>query len=224
MLGAGLYEANEAGRVLEAGFAEASEHIGFVGFNTRLVERIDALELGGDGAGEFEEINESAERTGGKIGGFDFENGDAARAMRSDGGVEGVLVNKAKVLAGEIVQTVEILDARRDYEIYHWGLLEFQHGLENIASTVLQILTERVEISGIDNRGWKNSLTLLPFGFAEELLPPFLEILELWLESGKDFNVVAFGSKGGTGSSVFNSRCVFELVIENIVIFGGSAP
>lgn len=41
----------------EAGLAEAGKHIGFVGFDAGLVERVDALEFGGDGTGEFEEIN-----------------------------------------------------------------------------------------------------------------------------------------------------------------------
>ena len=46
---------------LESRFAKQTEEVGLVGFDARLIEGINAGELGGDGAGSLEEENEGAE-------------------------------------------------------------------------------------------------------------------------------------------------------------------
>lgn len=206
-------------RRLEAGFAEAHEHIGLVGFDAGLIKGIDALKLRRNSARKLEEIDERAERTGGKVGGFDFEDGDAARAVRGDSGVESVLVNKTEVLTGEIVQTIKVLNVGRNGKIGRWGLLEFEHGFKNVAAAFLEILTKRVKVGRIDDGGWEDSLVLFALGFAEKLLPPFFKILKLRLESREDFDVVAARGEFGAGGGVFYRGSVRELVIKSVVIF-----
>ena len=88
-----------------AGFFEQAEHFVLVSHDAGLVEGIDALEFGGDGAGQFKEVNQFAKLTLGDIRRCNFYNGKTG-AVGGDGGAKGVLVNISKGFALKIFQAV----------------------------------------------------------------------------------------------------------------------
>ena len=58
---------------LVSGLAEQREHVLLIALNTRLVERVHAEEIAGDGAGLLEEVEQGADRCRGDLGDFDTQ-------------------------------------------------------------------------------------------------------------------------------------------------------
>ena len=123
----------------------------FIGFDTWLVKGVYAGELSGKGAGDFEEENEGAKRFGRLVGGSDFKNGDTARAVRSDCGLESFLVEIGNGFAFEIGETVEVRGEFWDGKRRSRGATKLEHSFENVATTFLEILAERMEVGRIDD-------------------------------------------------------------------------
>ena len=94
------------------------------------------------------------------------------------------------VLAGQIVQPVEILRIRRDRHLAA-GILHGDHRLEKHPLAVLDVLAHRVQIGGENHRGGENALAVLAFALAEELLEPFAQILQLRIETGEELDLAA---------------------------------
>ena len=84
-----------------------------------------------------------------------------------------------EALAGEEVQAVAVGLVKGDLGRIGVGIYRTDNGLEHNGRAVLNELTERVEICRKNYRCRENTLAVLAFGFAVQLLPPFNKVLKL---------------------------------------------
>ena len=101
-----------------------------------------------------------------------------------------LLVHEVQRLAFQIVQTVQILPVGAD-GVPGGGRIEADHGLENVPLTLLDHLTQRVEVGGELGGHGEQTLAVLALGLAEQLLPPAAEHLEARLVALKDLHGLA---------------------------------
>ena len=114
------------------------------------------------------------------------------------------LVHLVDALACQEVQTVKVLLVRR-YCQAGVGLLHRNYSLEDGTLAILNPLTHGVEVGGEVNRCREDALAILTFTLAVELLPPFTQIMELWLIVRHDFNLLATLIDGVTRSGIDSS-------------------
>ena len=119
----------------------------------------------------------------------------------------GHLVHFINVLAGKVVEAVEVLLVGGDGEAVARGL----HGddrLEDGAFALLNPLAHAVEVGAEIDAGREDALALLTLALAVELFPPLADVVELRLEVDENLNLLASGVKGVTGGSILGSDVV----------------
>ena len=67
-----------------------------------------------------------------------------------------------------------------------------------------------MEVGSIDDGSGENALVLLALGFAEELFPPFGELLEMRFKSGENFQVSSLRKESGAQAGIAEDREVGE--------------
>ena len=110
--------------------------------------------------------------------------------MSKHGALISFLVYNRHILICEEVQTIEVLSVGLEEEV-GLRLLDLHNGLEHDARAVLNELTERVEVCGESSRGGENTLLILTFALAEELLEPFVHHNEVGVVAYEHLNALA---------------------------------
>ena len=100
------------------------------------------------------------------------------------------LVNLVQTLTCEEVQTIEICLVSLNLNLIS-RLLNRDDGLEECALTLLDILTHRVEIGSEGYRCREDTLAVLTLALAIKLLPPLVDVLQLWLIRAENLNLLA---------------------------------
>ncbi len=111
---------------------------------------------------------------------MDQEIGDAALGMRHDRSLHGILVDEINGLAGQIVQSVQVLRIFLDGDLAG-RLLDIDNGLEHDPGTVLNELAQRMQVRRQIDRCREQALVILAFALAVELLPPLGDIMHAGL-------------------------------------------
>ena len=154
------------------GLTQKTEHILLVGLNTGLVEGIYLQNVAADGTGKFKEINHITEVLFVCLFHCKNDGGNAAVLMGKSGAAECVFVNEIHISAFQIAKTVHIGFGGGDGKV-NLGGSDLQHGFKHGALTLLHVLTERVQVTGINGRYGENALAVLTLGFTVKLLEPF---------------------------------------------------
>ena len=203
-------------------FAEKGEHILLVSLYAGLVERIDSEQVGRNAAGELEEVEDGAEIVLVYLFYSDLDLGYAAVDVGKLGAEGCHCVAMLHVLAGKVVQLVQVLGIVAD-NYAALGFLDLDHGLEHHAVTFLDELAHGVEVGGEVDRCGEDTLLVLALGLAVELLPPFSEILELGIVVHQDLDLLTgLAVKEITHCGIFHG-CVLLPFFEELGTFVGSA-
>ena len=120
----------------------------------------------------------------------DLQLRHAAVDVRELGSKLGHGVAVFHVLAGEVVELVEVLRVASDDNLTV-ALLDAHNGLEHVSVTVLDELSHRVEVCGEVDGGREYSFQILAFRLAVELLPPLSKVLELRIVGNQDLYLLA---------------------------------
>ena len=155
---------------------EQGEHILLVSLYTGLVEWIDTEDVTRDTTSALEEIDELAKIVLVELVNLNLHVGHAAIDMGNLSAELGHLVDLIDTLASEEVETIEVLLVRRN-NYGAVGILDGDDGLEDGTLTLLDPLAHGVKVGGEIDRGREDSLVVLAFRFAEELLPPLGHIV-----------------------------------------------
>ena len=104
---------------------------------------------------------------------MDDHVGHAAVVVGQHSALKGLLVDKCHGAALQVVQAVHVggIVAQSNLVL---GLVDEHHRLKQSAAAILDILAQRVQIRGEDDRGGEQALVVLALALAEELLPPLV--------------------------------------------------
>ena len=94
--------------ILIAGFAEKSEHIFLVRFDTGLVKRIYSEKISRDSTRELKEVNERAKRRCGSVGKLDYNVRHATVIVCEECCGHGSFVYVVELATGDEVKTVNV--------------------------------------------------------------------------------------------------------------------
>jgi hypothetical protein len=134
--------------LLETRLVEKSEHILLVSLDARLVKRIDTESVCAHAACELKEIEQTAEVVLIDLLDADFELRNSAVDMGESCSELGHCAAVLYMLAGEIVELVEILAVRLD-DYAAVGILNVDDSLEHYAVAFLDELAHGVEVGGV---------------------------------------------------------------------------
>ena len=198
--------------VLVSGFAEEREHIFLVCFNAGLVERIYSEQIAGNGASFLEEVYEIAEiicASGIKLE-YDIRN--AAVVVRKESSEHCGAVYIVQIHTCKEVQTVDVCGIVRDFDAVGC-VLDIENSLKLIAQTVLDVLTEGVQIGREDNGCREDALLILTLALAVELLPPLADHLSRRLVCREDLGDLTLSVK-----DISDSGVSYTLVCDGVIV------
>ncbi len=127
-----------------------------------------------------------------------------------------LLVDEIEALAREEVETVAVLcvggngDAFLDVDV--------NHGFEHHARTLLDELTDGVQIGGIYGAGGIETLAVLALGLAEELLPPFAGQRKSGIVDRKNLNALTCAQEKVTDCRVLETAVGKYVAFRKIVV------
>ena len=172
-----------------------------------MVKRVDIQHVAADGAGHLEEINQLAEHLLRHLGDDDAQVRHAAVFVGQHSAEFSLVVHLADALAGDVVELVEVFVLHRDAELVV-RVLDRDHRLEEVAQTVLDVLSHGVEVGAEGDRSGEDALVLLAVALTVELFPPFAEIHQTRLVVHHDFVGKALGVEGLTHHGILRDRVV----------------
>ena len=109
--------------------------------------------------------------------------------------VHGLTGDEVHILAHQEVEAVAVGGIEGHLHLVFGGA-EAHHGLEEVALTLLDVLTHGVEVSGELHAGGEETLVLLALALAVELLPPLGHEAEAGLVSGQHLDLIAGAVQG----------------------------
>ena len=129
--------------------------------------------------------------------------------MSQTGAQFGHLVDLVDTLAGQEVQSVQVLVVLREEQLLLW-LFNGDDGLEDSALAVLNPLTHGVQVGGKVDRGGEDALLILALRLAVELFPPLADEVQLGLVVDHDFNLLASLVETVAHGSILGGRVLVE--------------
>ena len=195
-----LFFKNSA-KLLITGLAEKRKHVLLVRFNAGLVEGVNAEHVAGNTASKLEEIEEVAEVVLTSLVHLDENVGHTAVYVSEKSSQHSGLLNGVEVNAREEVKTVDVVFIVGDLELYA-TVFNCDNGLEEVSVTLLNELTEGVEVGGEDYGCGENSSVILALALAVELLPPLVEHFCIVLISYENFGNLTLAVKNVSDSGI----------------------
>src|SRR5574344_2412294 len=171
-------------------FVEQCKHVLLVCLYSRLVERVNSEDIAADAATNLEEVDELAEIILVEFGHRDADVRHTAINVSKACAKLCHLVYVIHALAGEEVQSVEVLIVVGE-EHCAVGLLYADDSFVDSALAFLNPLTHGVEIGSEVTRSGEDTLSVLAFALAVELLPPLAHEVEFGLIVDHNLNLLA---------------------------------
>ena len=119
-----------------------------------------------------------------------------------------VVVHGGQVSAVQVGKSVWRVRIAEECHLGRGGNIDDR--LEEGASSFLNKLPKRVKIGGELRRRWEDPFAVLALALTEELFPPFADIVEAWLETRQQFDLLATRVQKASRNSILKSiigRC-----------------
>ena len=134
--------------------------------------------------------------------------------MSKNGTVHRALVDKIYALAGQIVQAIQINRLGADDDLLSGGL-HIDHRLKHNSGAVLNELAHGVKIGGEIYTCREQTLLVLSFTLAEELLPPLRYVVYCGLIVCKNLNALALAEQNITKCCVLQCVILLKIILQS---------